>query len=267
MSEHSPPAGDAPARDRTPGFIATQLAFAAHIRDPAHRPAPPDVEDRRMAIYRDLFFANVSGLLETGFPVLRKILGEGRWKAMVRDFLARHRCSTPLFPELGQELLDYLAHERTGNEDDPPFMLELAHYEWVELAVGTSEDEAEPALADPHGDLLAGVPVISPVAWNLSYRFPVHRIGPDYQPAEPAPEPTHLIVYRNPSDGVEFMCINAVTQRLLQLLQQDPSRTGAAALETIAAELGRPSPETVLAAGRTLLEDLRVRHVILGTRT
>ena len=46
-----------------------QLAFAAHIRDPQNRPAPAGIEDRRMAIYRELFFNNVRDLLGRGFPV------------------------------------------------------------------------------------------------------------------------------------------------------------------------------------------------------
>jgi hypothetical protein len=242
------------------------MAFAAHIRDPANRSRPADVEERRMAIYRDLFFNNVSSLLQTSFPVLHKILGPERWRALIRDFLVLHRCSTPLFLELAQELIDFLAHERAPRADDPPFLLELAHYEWVELAVGISEDEADPTLADPNGDLLAGVPVVSPVAWNLTYRFPVHRIGPEHQPEATGDEPTHLIVYRNRQDGVEFMQINAVTQRLLELLKEDADRTGLDALNAIASELCHPNPEQVIAAGRGLLEDLRARHVIVGTR-
>jgi len=249
-----------------PAFVATQLAFAGHIRDPDREPRPDDVEDRRMGIYRDLFFNNVSGLLKGNFPVLHKVLGSERWQALVRSFLVEHRCTTPLFPEIGQELLAYLGETRGQRADDPPFLLELAHYEWVESALLFSDDEADPQLADPNGDLLAGVPVISPLAWNLSYRFPVHRIGPDHQPAEPPAEPTHLVVYRNRQDRIEFLQINAVTQRMLQLLQDGPGTTGLDVLSVIAAELQHPKPGPVITAGRQLLEDLRARHVILGTR-
>jgi hypothetical protein len=249
-----------------PRFVATQLAFAGHIRDPNRAPRPDDVEDRRMGIYRELFFNNVTGLLKGNFPVLHKVLGSERWPALVRDFLVEHRCTTPLFPEIGQELLAYLGETRGQRADDPPFLLELAHYEWVESALLFSDDEADPQLADPNGDLLAGTPVISPLAWNLSYRFPVHRIGPDDQPAEPPTEPTHLVVYRNRQDRVEFLQINAVTQRMLQLLREDCRRTGLDVLSAIARELQHPKPDQVIAAGRQLLEDLRARHVILGTR-
>jgi len=248
------------------GFVQVQRAFAAHIRDPRHQPCPADVEDRRMAIYRDLFFNNVSGLLKGNFPVLHEVLGDDAWRALVRDFLAVHRCRTPLFPELGRELLAYLADARGRRDGDPPFLLELAHYEWVGTALEFSDDEADPSLADPNGDLLAGVPVISPLAWNLSYRFPVHRIGPDNRPEAPPPEPTHLIVYRDHRDRVGFMQINAVTQRLLKLLEEQPALTGLDVLDAIAGELRHPKPEHVVAAGRALLDDLRARQVVLGTR-
>jgi hypothetical protein len=259
MAEQSPHAA--------PGFIATQMAFAAHIRDPGHAPAPADVEDRRMAIYRELFFNNISGLLEGAFPVLRKLLGDVRWRALIRDFMVHHRAATPLFLELSQEFLDYLGTTRAATAtDDPPFMLELAHYEWVELALGVSDDEPDPTHANPNGNLLDGVPVVSPLAWNLSYRFPVHRIGPELQPEAPGTAPTHLVVYRNRAERVEFLEINAITQRLLTLLQEPRPRTGRDALQAIATELSHPDPEAVIAAGARMLTDLRRRDVILGTR-
>jgi len=255
-----------PAVPGEPGFVELQRAFAGHIRDPQRRPCPADVEDRRMAIYRNLFFNNVSGLLKANFPVLHNVLGDARWRELVRDFLIEHRCDTPLFPEIGQELIAYLSDVRDAHAGDPPFLLELAHYEWVETALNLSDDEADPSLADPNGDLLSSCPIVSPLAWNLSYRFPVHQIGPDNQPTEPPAEPTHLIVYRNRQDRVEFMQINAVTQRMLQLLREDAARTGLDVLNAIAAELQHPQPEQVIAAGSQLLADLRARHVILGTR-
>ena len=269
MPERSRPArGESHPRpaDTGPSFIATQAAFAGHIRDPQHRPAPDGIEARRMALYRELFFNNLAALLKGVFPVLQQLLPEARWRGMVRDFLIRHRCRTPLFLEISQEFLEYLANEREAAADDPPFLLELAHYEWVELALSVSDDEPDPGLSDPNGDLMAGSPVVSPLAWALSYRFPVHRIGPSFQPTEPDPGPTHLLVYRNRQDRVEFMEINAVTQRLLQLLHENPHWTGLDTATVIAGELRHPHPDQVLAAAAELLRDLRARDVITGTR-
>jgi hypothetical protein len=212
------PEPTAPPRDDPPAdFIRTQLAFAAHIRDPQHQPRPADVEERRMAIYRDLFFNNIASLLETSFPVLRKLLTQAHWHGMIRDFLIRHRCKTPLFLELPQEFLEYLRNQRVQQRDDPPFLLELAHYEWVELALSVSDDDPDPSLADPNGDLQSGCPVISPLVRNLAYRFPVHRIGPDFQPREPDPKPTRLLVYRTRQDQIEFMEIKHLAAVVVRL--------------------------------------------------
>lgn len=248
------------------GFQATQYAFVAHLRDPDRHPAPAEVEDRRVGIYRELIFNNVESLLAGYFPVLHRLLPEDHWKGLVRDFFIRHRARTPLFTELAQELLDFLHRERVTNPEDPPFLLELAHYEWVELALMISEEEPDLTGLDANGDLLAGVPVLSPLAWPLSYRFPVHRIGPEYQPQEPPPEPTHLVVYRNREERVEFLETNTVTQRLLQLLGEGPGRTGRSRLEQIAAELHHPAPEPVIDFGAGLLEELHDRGIVLGTR-
>ena len=247
-------------------FMAVQRGFAAHIRDPARQPPPADVEARRMAIYRELIFNNVASLLATNFPITRQILDDAQWEKLVREFFIHHRCTTPLFHELGQEFLAYLQEARSGDPRDPPFLLELAHYEWVELALDISEDEPDPSLTDPNGDLMAGAPMVSPLAWNLSYRFPVHRIGPAHQPEAPPAEPTHLVVYRTRQGQVEFLEINAVTQRLLQLLNEDPTPTGLKAVTRIAAELDHRRPEQVIEAGRQLLANLRSRDILLGTR-
>lgn len=219
-----------------------------------------------MAIYRRLFFNNLSSLLSSNFPVLRSLCDDKRWAALVRDFYAEHRCQTPLFPELAREFLRYLQDVRSARLDDPPFLLELAHYEWVELALALDERELGEVPADPDGDLLQGRPVLSPLAWALSYRYPVHRIRPDFQPQQPPAEATQLLVYRDRGDNVKFLRLNQVTQALLQLLQAEPELSGAELLRRVALSIAHPDPQRVLEAGSAVLADLRARDVLLGTR-
>jgi uncharacterized protein len=243
-----------------------QFEFAAHIRDPEHAPAPEGIEDRRMAIYRELFFNNVRDLLGRSFPVLRKLLGESGWERMIRDWLVGHRAQSPLFLELPREFLQYLLDEREDHPGDPPFLAALAHYEWVELALSIDEREPELPGVDPGGDLLDGVPVLSPLAWPLVYAWPVHRISPEFQPQEPPAEPTRLVVVRDRRDRVGFLEINLVTARLLELLNPDgfPMRTGRECLLKIAEELGHPDPAVVVSGGAAVLADLHRRDVVLG---
>lgn len=248
-----------------PRFQKLQYAFAAHIRDPEHQPTPADVEDRRMAVYRELLFNNVSSTLASTFPVLTKILGDSRWQTLVRDFFKRHQSQTPLFAELPEEFLAYLQTEYTAEPGDPPFLTELAHYEWVELAVDIQAEELDWDAIDSQGDLLKGRPVLSPLAWPLAYAWPVHTLSPDNQPAEPPAQPTFLVVYRDSDDRVQFMEINAVTARLLELLNEAAeSDTGRALLERVAADADQPS-ETFVEAGRNALEKLRSKGIVLGT--
>jgi hypothetical protein len=243
-----------------------QRSFAAHLRDPANAPAPAGVEERRLAVYRELFLNNVSGLLAGTFPVLHAILGPERWQRLARDFYRSHRSRTPLFLEIPREFLDYLADERAAVEDDPPFLHELAHYEWVELALAIEEQALADVAADPSGDLLEGVPVLSPLAWPLAYRFPVHRLSPDFQPAEPPADPSFYVARRDRHDQVGFLHVNAVTLRLVERLQQAPGLTGAAQLEALADEVPQLGRAAVLEGGAAALRQFLEAAVVLGTR-
>ncbi|MEJ8567387.1 HvfC family RiPP maturation protein [Elongatibacter sediminis] len=253
--------------DSAPERLARlQSGFAGHIRDPEGVAAPADIEDRRMEVYRDLFFRNISGLLASNFPVTRKLYDDDGWKRLVREFFIEHRAHTPLFPELPKEFLRYLQDFRNAKDGDPPFLLELAHYEWIELALSLDTRELDEVTADPQGDLIAGVPVLSPLAWPLSYRYPVHRIAPDFRPDRPGDQITQLLVYRNRRDQVRFMQLNDVTQLLLHLMSEDPQRTGHELLLQVAERIAHPDPAALVGHGKSLLDDLKTRDVILGTQ-
>ncbi|MCA1805873.1 MAG: putative DNA-binding domain-containing protein, partial [Xanthomonadaceae bacterium] len=264
-------AGPAPMPDMppkpadTPAFIRRQYEFAAHIRDPEHHPRPTDVEDRRMAIYRELFFNNVNGFLSSSFPVLRSLLDDDDWTDLARDFFARHQCHTPLFLEIPREFLQYLEQEREARDEDPPFLHELAHYEWLELALAVAEDPEPEAGIDPDGDLLNGQPRLSPLAWAFRYEYPVHRIGPDFQPDAPEPNGVFLLVYRDPDDKVHFLELNPVSARLFSLLRDEPGITGRIALERIASELGHARPEVVTKGGLEVLGQWCAWGIVSGT--
>ncbi|MEH6467562.1 MAG: putative DNA-binding domain-containing protein [Porticoccus sp.] len=244
-------------------FQQTQYDFAAHLRDPLMKPAPADIEDRRMKIYRDLIYNNIESFLSSGFPILHSILEDGHWHDMVRDFVSHHQSHTPYFLEISQEFLRYLQEEREINLNDPSFMLELAHYEWVELALDVSTAEIPKAIAKA-GDVLLSVLAVSPMAWRLSYQYPVHKIGPEYLPAEPPEESTFLVVYRNRGDEVKFLEINTVTARLLQVIDEQ-QLTGRAALLLLAEELQADDPTSVISFGEGILTKLYSLEILIST--
>lgn len=243
-----------------------QYQFAAHIRDPKHQPAPADVEDRRMKIYRDLFYNNINKFLSNNFPVVRQMYSETDWRRVVREFYSEHLCHTPLFPELPKEFLRYVQEQRIDRAGDPPFLLELAHYEWIELALALDEHELERLPVDQESDLLQGVPILSPLAWQLTYLYPVHRIGPDNMPTEPPADATHLLAYRNRLDQVKFMQLNGVTQLLLNLLRESNDQSGLELLSQLAEQLQHPNPDRLVENGHQLLRDFLEKDIVLGCR-
>ncbi|MFD0726056.1 HvfC family RiPP maturation protein [Lysobacter brunescens] len=257
------------AQPVTDTLAAQQDALAAHIRDPDRVPPPPGIEERRLKIYRDLFFNNVESLLAGNFPVLRRIHGDAGWRMLIRDFYRDHDCQTPLFTELAREFMRYLEAraDTDAGHDDPPWQRELAHYEWVELALQISEARVEDAAHDPDGDLLAGAPVVSPLAWPLAYAWPVHRIGPEYQPETPPEAPTLLMLRREPDGNVSFHALTPLVFRLLQRLEELPALSGEAQLRALAAEAGTPDVDAFLAEGAGMLATLRAEGTLLGTAT
>jgi uncharacterized protein len=247
-------------------FQKRQYAFAAHLRDPAAHPAPEGLEDRRVAVYRELFYNNVEQLLAGNFPVIRRITPDARWHALVRGFYAHHASHTPLFTEIGREFHRYLEARAEAGADDPPFLAELAHYEYAELAVSLDESDLAAIACDPDGDVVTGVPVPSPTAWPLAYRFPVHQVREDFQPVEAPPEPTVLIVARNRADEVGFMQINPLSLRLLELVKENPAWTGLECIEAVAALFPAEQRAALVEAGKGLMQGFRARDVLLGTR-
>ena len=237
-----------------------QFALSRHLRDPSAHPPPPGIEERRLAIYRDLFFNNIEGLLAGNFPVIRQTLGDDAWRRLVRQFYANHRSHTPLFPEIAREFIRFL--EDRAPDPDTPWLRELAHYEWVELALQIADD-AVPA-HDQDGDLLAGVPVVSPFAWALAYQWPVHRIGPDYRPASPPDAPTCLLVRRGADHQVRFSALSPLVYRLIELLGER-RRSGAEALRQLADEAGVDDVTAFIEQGAAMLARMRQEGTLSGT--
>lgn len=240
-----------------------QFRFARYLRDPQANPPPPGIEERRLAIYRDLFFNNIEGLLSGNFPVIRKTLGDAAWKQLVRDFYAQHRSRTPLFTEIAREFIRFVETRAEHDAGNPAWLLELAHYEWVELALQIS-DESDPP-HDASGSLLDGVPAVSATARALAYRWPVHRIGPDYQPELPPSTPTLVLVRRDRDQQVRFAEISPLVYRLVELLGNG-QLTGRQALEALAAEAGVDELPSFLQQGAAMLERMREEGTLLGTR-
>ncbi len=255
------------SKQTLPAFQQHQYAFTATIRNPEQYETPPGIEERRMNVYRELVFNNIEDLLANFFPVLKQILLEKRWHCVVREFVATHKSQSPIFMKLAEEFVGFLQSKYETKPEDPDYLVELAHYEWVEIALDIASEEPQWHIIDQLGDLLSEAPYVSPLIWPLGYEYPVHRIGPGNTYAKP--QTTFLLVYRDLTDEVQFMEINSVSMHLLNKLiinaQSETKLPGRHLLQQIANEMQHPEPDMVIATGLQILQEWQARDIVLGT--
>lgn len=248
-------------------FQNVQYQFTAHLRDPDKNPAPSGIEDRRMEIYRGLLYRNVQSFIANGFPVVRKLYQDEPWHKMIREFFSTHQSHSPYFKDISKEFIDYLRNEREPQPEDPPFLLELAHYEWLEMSLTFADANIAWENIDRDGDLMSGAPVLSPTMQLNRYEYPVQKIKPSFQPDTPPEQPTFLLVYRDQKDDIGFMEVNPMTARLIDLIDENPTKTGEDSLKALAQEVPSMREDVILHGGHTTLVQLREKDIILGTRS
>ena len=211
-----------------------QALFVEAIRNPGKALPPPGVQVDQMKVYRELFFNNIESFLASGFPTLKKVMAAS-WIGLVDDFFSHHRSESPLFIEIGNEFVRYLSEERGYQPEDPCFMAELAHYEWVELHLFVHEG----VLSGREGlspELTPDARVrLSEVSLPLAYRYPVHQIDSDTE-FHLSESPTFFLAYRDDHENVIFKELNWATYRLLEFLKMHPGARIEELLSVVAEE-------------------------------
>lgn len=201
-------------------FFEVQQNFMDYIKDPS-LPLPEGVEARRMKIYRELFFNNVDGFVSNAFPVLKSLYQEQQWQQLIQNFFATHDCDTPIFIEIAQEFLLFLQTEYQPREEDPAFILELAHYEWLELVVAVAQEDKEQQLIDKKQPDLQSIKLcVSATSQIAQYAYDVQHISPEHQPKAPGDTPQFFCIYRDIDEEVNFLQLNPLTAQVLAYIAQ-----------------------------------------------
>ena len=182
-----------------------------------------------------------------------------------------HIAGMPFFPPVFKagsairlwagHLGDHAQVVRDEHDRHPVFLLELAHYEWIELALTVSNLDEQLAEPDVQGDLIEGRPFLNPVLANLAYQYPVHRIRPRVKVVA---TPTFLLVFRDAGFNMRFIEQSNVSARLLGLLESG-TLSGREAVARLADEIGHADPPKLVDFARAFLEELRQVGAILGT--
>jgi hypothetical protein len=243
-----------------PHFLKTQSDFIQHLKDPERYSFDYGIEDRRLQIYRELFFNNVMGFVSSGFPVLKSLFDESRWRALVRRFFADHECRSPYFVEISKEFVEFLSNEYVLQQDDPPFMLELAHYEWLELDLTVRHLEREQHYWQ--GQEEVEKVALSGLAELVSYQFPVHRIKPDFQPQQPS-DAIYLIVFRDTEDKIQFSLINQIIAYLVDSLHAQNGMTLSQLYQMMFEALPQLDKEQLKQSVKDTVEQLLTQQILV----
>jgi hypothetical protein len=205
----------------------------------------------RFLLYRELARNNLLAPLENAFPVLQALLGPEAWAQATAAFLAARTLQSNYYRDIAPAFAAWLAETGWGR-DCWPAILELAHYEYLELLVTRwpEEEVAEDLSCEPSpGACLA----LDPAARVVSYGFAVHR-ATESEP-DPSAEAAHLLLYRDGEGGFGVLELTATTAALLARAQSEP-------LGQVLSALGLAEDRTL----RDLLADLQERGALLGYR-
>jgi len=215
---------------------ADQRAFARH--------------QRRLLVYRELVQGALEDPLPDCFPYTHQILDEaGAWADCVQAFIAARAVQSPYFRDINPTFVAWLAESGWGQERWP-FLLQLAHYEYIELDVlRWPEAPSREGLGDTPG---ADLRVAFDGAFrNLAYQWRVH------ESTEEAPVPTggpaHLVCYRDRDLGFETLEVDPHTSAFLARCLEGQ------ALGEAASSIGLDLPEA-----QGLLGRLRENGAVLG---
>lgn len=245
-------------------FQSLQRQFLAHCRNPKQQILPMGYAKEGSALYVRLLYNKFNDSLSRCFPVSQQLLGETAWQQLLLDFIAEHRCVSPYYRQIPDEFIAYLHTERV-NKTDPLYLLELAHFEWLELALAILEADAVESVSDITNWLDCRL-IFAPVLQLVHYRYPVQRIDLNYQPSEPPEHNTHILGFRDPQDAVQFIELNPATARLIEILQTEPC-TVRQAIERIAQELNYTNLDALFDFAIDALIELQQQQAILGAES
>ena len=243
----------------TNDFRQYQFALARHLRDPLGVPAPEGVSVAEALACTQEMAANLNELLMPAFAITRAVLGEDLWQHTLRLFLHDAPTHSPWATAVQEAYVKFLGHN-TLVQHLPPWLEDLAHYEWLQCAVAAA-DVTWPA-HDPHGDLRTGVVVLNPSHVEVMYDWPVQRINLTHKPFEM--QPTYLSIVRDMRDKVRVVESSRFRRHLVDMLRQ--GQTGAQAFTALAQWLEHPDVDTFIQEGMPVLKQLQREGVVLGTR-
>lgn len=177
-------------------MTSDQSTFRNALLDPS-APVPDGLSDgaghpagRRFSVYRNNVAVSLTEALETGFPVLRKLLGPETFKRLCGVFLRAHPPQSPLMMHYGQDMPVFL--EGFEPLRDIGYLADVAR---LELGLRASYHAADSTPIDParfgefnEAALMAARLTLAPSVVHVPSQWPLHDIWA-YNTIDGAPKP------------------------------------------------------------------------------
>jgi hypothetical protein len=232
-----------------------------------HALAPADcaairADFERLGVYRSLVHGTLHDAVELAIPRTLARLGPVFDQYFAR-FLAERGPRTHYLRDVTNELLDFCAPLWAEDPRVPPWALELARHEALQIVVSSQRE-----VVVPHelGELVLdrGLRFVG-AACVARYTFAVHRLSSDESERTP-PErtPTALFVYRDREHDVRYLELSPLAASLLERLLG-----GASLKDAVLGACAETGIEPALALDGTarLLADLAARGALIGPAT
>lgn len=191
----------------------SQGAFVSALLNP-DAPVPEGITDgdgrpttRRFNVYRNNVVVSLTEALQVAFPVVRALVGEGRFDALAGLYLRAHPPQSPLLMLYGAGFAEFIdAFEPLAHV---PYLGDIARIEQAkrEAYHAADADALAPerlAALDP-GALAAARLRLAPAVRLVPSQFPLHDIwvrAQDASAPQPGAEAQHILITRPEFDPV-----------------------------------------------------------------
>lgn len=206
----------------------------------------------RWLVYRDLARTALTDSLPDTFPITQALLeAAGAWTEAEEAFLASRTVSSPYYRDIAPAFVAWLVASQWGH-DRWPFLLQLAHYEALELDVLRHPDEPLPPglFPEPAANRVA---VLDGATRHVAYSHAVQEATV----ASPMPRPAsaRLLCHRDATGTFRVLELTPHASALLARSQE--GQTVGEAIQDLSVDL---------AEAFALLCDFRDRGALLGFR-
>ncbi|HJV23740.1 MAG TPA: putative DNA-binding domain-containing protein [Holophagaceae bacterium] len=208
--------------------------------------------ERPLLTYRALARFALTDPLPDCFPITKALLKrEGAWRDCVDAYLDSRSIRSPYYRHILPAFVGWLAESGWG-ADRWPFILQLAHYEYLELDVLRHPDEAAPSglLPEPGPGRHA---VLDGSTRNMAYQWQVQDATEEAP--EPAEGPAFLFCHRDPEGSFQVREVDAPASAFLTRCLQGE------ALGAAAQAVGMAWDDA-----SALLRELQAESAVLGYR-